>query len=149
MTPYVGDAALLASRAGPELAAAYRPIVLVPGANHGQTTGGGPNLPRGDIPSNADVNASTASLAEMVSAFLAAHESPEAADRQDGVQALLAGVRNTSRLLAPYLSLRGLTGTDAVWGGDGDNATDSGNGTNLELRGTRRQVGWLGGWVLG
>ncbi|KAF6258194.1 hypothetical protein COO60DRAFT_1693439 [Scenedesmus sp. NREL 46B-D3] len=109
------DAAVLAQKAGPRFAAAQQPFILVPGANHGNTSNGVANYDRGDIPAHTEHAAATDAFARAMAAFVAAHEGPTKGAKQAATDQLLLMVRQTAELVAPYFMASGMGNPCAAW----------------------------------
>jgi hypothetical protein len=88
-------------------AAAQQPFILVPGANHGHTSNGIPNLDRGDIPAFTEYAVATEAFARAMAAFVTAHEGPSKSAKQAATDQLLLMVRQTAELVAPYFMASG------------------------------------------
>eukprot|EP00882_Tetradesmus_deserticola_P009822 GHRQ01010379.1.p1 GENE.GHRQ01010379.1~~GHRQ01010379.1.p1 ORF type:complete len:506 (+),score=131.29 GHRQ01010379.1:324-1841(+) len=95
-------------------AAAQQPFILVPGANHGQTSNGMPRFDRGDIPAHIEYAAATDAFARAIAAFVTAHEGPKSA-KQAATDQLLLMVRQTAELVAPYFMASGMGNPCAAW----------------------------------
>lgn len=88
-------------------AAAHQPFILVPGANHAQTSNGVPNYARGDIPATAEYGATTEQLGKAVASFLTSHQAAQKSERQAAADELLVMVRRTAEMLGPYFMASG------------------------------------------
>lgn len=88
-------------------AAAHQPFILVPGANHAQTSNGVPNYARGDIPATAEFAATTEHLGKAVASFVTSHQAAQKSDRQAAADELLVMVRKTAEMLGPYFMASG------------------------------------------
>lgn len=88
-------------------AAAHQPFVLIPGANHADTSNGVFNNSRGDIPSQADLTIAQTQMGTALGAFMTAHESVDAGARTAAVDELLLRVRQTAELVGPYFMASG------------------------------------------
>jgi hypothetical protein len=93
-------------------AAAQQPFILVPGANHGHTSNGIPNLDRGDIPAFTEYAVATEAFARAMAAFVTAHEGPSKSAKQAATDQLLLMVRQTAELVAPYFMASGKVPTN-------------------------------------
>lgn len=88
-------------------AAAHCPFVLVPNANHGQSSNGIPNYARGDIKAQLSDEEARASFAAAIGEFATAHEGGSPAARAAATSALLQRCRATAELMAPYFLASG------------------------------------------
>jgi len=102
-------------------AAAHRPSLLLPGANHTQTTAATPSPAqapptpnRGDVPATASDSNAMAGLGAVVAAFLTANASGvDEAARASAVRVLRGMSEATAGLVAPWFEASG-----ALLGGD-------------------------------
>lgn len=88
-------------------AASHQPFILVPGANHAQTSNGVPNYARGDIPPTAEYAATTEQLGKAVASFVTSHQAAAKSERQAAADELLVMVRRTAEMLGPYFMASG------------------------------------------
>eukprot|EP00879_Flechtneria_rotunda_P016930 GHRR01017724.1.p1 GENE.GHRR01017724.1~~GHRR01017724.1.p1 ORF type:complete len:443 (+),score=162.76 GHRR01017724.1:567-1895(+) len=110
------DAAVLAQKAGPLFAAAHQPFVLVPGANHAQTSNAPqPNFARGDIVAQADQAAAVDAFGKAIGTLLTCHEGADRSTRQAATDQLLVMVRETAESVGPYFMASGMGDLGAAW----------------------------------
>jgi len=75
--PYAAQAAWCGLRQGATYAIINKPLILLPGVNHGQLCGSAPNLARGDcVPDNSEAQALD-TAADCLTAFLVLHFLPQ------------------------------------------------------------------------
>lgn len=98
---------IIPSQPARSYAAAHQPFVLIPGANHAQTSNGVINTSRGDIEATLDYAAATEQLAAAVAAFVTSHQAVQKGDRQAAGDGLLVMVRRTAEMVAPYFMASG------------------------------------------
>eukprot|EP00775_Hariotina_reticulata_P006829 gene6829-7046_t len=110
LAPLAADAAVMAQKAGPVYAAANQPFILVPNANHAQTSNGRVQVERGDMAALTDYAAATEAFAKAIAAFLTSHESVDRSSRQAATDELLLMVRKTAELIGPYFMASGKHG---------------------------------------
>jgi len=108
IAPYAAAAAAAAdSDLGPAYSAARWPFILIAGANHAQSSGGGAlRRERGDISAGVPFEGAIASSGDALAAFIAAHAGR--AETAAGARAeLLQAVAATARFVAPYARAAG------------------------------------------
>lgn len=89
-------------------AASHQPFILVPGANHAQTSNGVPNYARGDIPPTVEYATATEQLSHAIASFVTSHQAVQKNDRQAAADELLVMVRRTAEMLGPYFMASGM-----------------------------------------
>jgi hypothetical protein len=72
-------------------AAANQPFILVPNANHAQTSNGVVQVDRGDMTARIDHAAATEVFAKAIAAFLTTHEAVDQSFRSDATDRCLTG----------------------------------------------------------
>ncbi|KXZ55889.1 hypothetical protein GPECTOR_2g1440 [Gonium pectorale] len=93
----------MATRFGPEITALSKPVVVLRGINHGNTSNGEARVARGDITACVTEYGECAKLlASHVSAFLHAHLAPSEEVRSEASSFLLDAVRQSTQRTAPY-----------------------------------------------
>lgn len=113
--PLAADAAVLAQKAGPCYAASHQPFILVPGANHAQTSNGVPNYARGDIAPTVEYAVATEQLSHAIASFVTSHQAVQKHDRQAAADELLVMVRRTAEMLGPYFMASGMGDICSAW----------------------------------
>lgn len=88
-------------------AAAHQPFILIPGANHAQTSNGVANYARGDIPATTEYASTTEQLGKAVGAFMSSHQAARKSEREAAADELLVMVRRTAEMLGPYFMASG------------------------------------------
>jgi hypothetical protein len=88
-------------------AAAFKPYILIPGANHGQTTQDPINVARGDMPATAADADALLQYGRTIGAFLVAHEGGSEDIRQSAATELLQMCRATAEMIGPYFMANG------------------------------------------
>lgn len=89
-------------------AASHQPFILVPGANHAQTSNGVPNYARGDIAPTVEYAVATEQLSHAIASFVTSHQAVQKHDRQAAADELLVMVRRTAEMLGPYFMASGM-----------------------------------------
>ncbi|GLI58893.1 hypothetical protein VaNZ11_000660, partial [Volvox africanus] len=109
LSPYITETAAMATKFGPGFTAIYKPVVVVPGLNHGNTSNGQARTQRGDITAGvAEYGKCIELLGGLIGAFATAHLTTSAAARSQASHVLLDAVRQSMHLTAPYCVALGL-----------------------------------------
>mmetsp|Transcript_14429 Transcript_14429/g.31242 ORF Transcript_14429/g.31242 Transcript_14429/m.31242 type:complete len:780 (+) Transcript_14429:257-2596(+) len=140
--PYMSQLAYMASRFGPEYAAVNKPLILLKGANHAQSSALGGGVPgatalsgplapalvnavRGDVEADASAEETLAACSGALSAFLTTHFGAEAAARKAAAGKLLEQVTATADLMAPYARAAGYGDVSAPFNAAGTSTSSS------------------------
>ncbi|GLC43771.1 hypothetical protein PLESTM_001517900 [Pleodorina starrii] len=109
LSSYIAESAAMATKFGPAFAAAAKPVVVVPGVNHGNTSSGEARVQRGDITAGvAHHSTCMSSLGGLITSFVTTHLAAPGQTRSQARRALLDAVRQSAQLTAPYCIARGL-----------------------------------------
>ncbi|PNH11302.1 hypothetical protein TSOC_001910, partial [Tetrabaena socialis] len=107
--PYIAETAAMATKFGGRYVAVNKPVIWIPGLNHGNTSNGVVNTPRGDVAAGVtEHSACMKVLGAHVASFLTAHLAPSEQGRAEAEDALLAAVQASTRHTAPYCAALGL-----------------------------------------
>ncbi|GLC43769.1 hypothetical protein PLESTM_001517700 [Pleodorina starrii] len=109
LSSYIAESAAMATKFGSAFTAAAKPVVVVPGVNHGNTSSGDARVQRGDITAGvAHHSACMSSLGGLLASFVTTHLAAPGQTRSQARRALLDAVRQSAQLTAPYCIARGL-----------------------------------------
>lgn len=111
---YALDSATVAAKYGKDYAAMYRPVILVPGMNHGQSSNNVLNKTVGDLSPDTNYDFAVSITANAISEFITVHRTggPE---HKKSVDSLLELATDSAWIMEGYLSELGYGEVMHVW----------------------------------
>jgi hypothetical protein len=88
-------------------AAAYKPYILITGANHAQTTQSPVNEARGDLPAALSDAEALSGFSRVIGAFLTAHEGVNEGVKREAVAELVGMCGATAEMIGAYYMANG------------------------------------------
>ncbi|KAG2500902.1 hypothetical protein HYH03_001661 [Edaphochlamys debaryana] len=117
LAPEVAEVGAMAAKMGPSWVARNRPVLILPGLNHGNTSSGEARVVRGDITEGVGPHVTAMkNLGGPLAAFLTTHMAPAKDARERASLVLEAAIRHTASLTAPYCRAVGLGDPSAPFG---------------------------------